>query len=440
MSFALADLDLCFEGVIPSIIATTAADGSPNIAYLSQVVRVDERHVAISNQFFAKTSANIRANPHASLLLVDGVSGQQFQLQVLWTRSLDRGEVFERMARDLAASSAQVGMDHVMKLRGVDVFEVRHIQRCPGPEIPPQAVRPAALGMTELADILCEVASQSRIEDIVDVVLRSACAIGGTSHALLAISEPSRSALITAGSCGYEEPGTGSELPLAGGLIAEACAARRPLKINDVSRLQRLTGAVASQLEDEARTIPVPSLRGVMSQIAAPLVVGDRVIGVLFVESERRLAFDAPRTAAMWALASQAAAMVAFVEAERSHGGGAVESRVSQPAGPEIRITSHGFDDSVFINDEYVIKGLAGRLLVYLVERASQEGRADFTNREIRLNPALRLPEFKDNLETRLLLLQRRLDERNLPVRLRRSERGRMRLELQGRARVTRLP
>ena len=106
----LRDLDDCFEGVIPSIIATSAADGVPNIAYLSHVVRVDEAHIALSNQFFAKTTANLRANPLASLLVVSARDGRQFRLDVTWVETREDGPLFERIAHQLHASSAQVGM------------------------------------------------------------------------------------------------------------------------------------------------------------------------------------------------------------------------------------------------------------------------------------------------------------------------------------------
>lgn len=96
------------------------------------------------------------------------------------------------------------------------------------------------------------------------------------------------------------------------------------------------------------------------------------------------------------------------------------------------RIVYYRYDDSVFIDGQYAIKGLAGRLLYYMLEQHQQSGRTEFSNREIRLAMQLHLLEEKDNLETRLLLLRRRLDEKNLPVRLLRSGRGCLALHLDG--------
>lgn len=128
----------------------------------------------------------------------------------------------------------------------------------------------------------------------------------------------------------------------------------------------------------QARKLPrrrsVPSLPGVMGKIAAPVVVWDQVLGVLPVESEKQLVFDAKRAAAMQALASQAGVTVALVEAQRSHGAGAMDSCVSQPKGSGDAHHFHGFDDSLFINLKSVIKALAGGLLLDLLERGSREG------------------------------------------------------------------
>jgi len=42
----------CLEGVIPVALATCAADGTPNVTYVSQAHFVDARHIALSYQFF----------------------------------------------------------------------------------------------------------------------------------------------------------------------------------------------------------------------------------------------------------------------------------------------------------------------------------------------------------------------------------------------------
>ena len=62
----LDSLRLCMEGAIPSMIATVDEHGVPNLAYLSQVQYVDQRHVALSFQFFNTTRRNILVNPRAT--------------------------------------------------------------------------------------------------------------------------------------------------------------------------------------------------------------------------------------------------------------------------------------------------------------------------------------------------------------------------------------
>ncbi|MEF0941638.1 hypothetical protein [Rhizobium sp. BR 362] len=70
---------------------------------------------------------------------------------------------------------------------------------------------------------------------------------------------------------------------------------------------------------------------------------------------------------------------------------------------------------------------------MHFLEDYVRSGKQDFLNREIRRDRRLQLPDFKDNLETRLILLRRRLEEKAGPIVLQRVDRGRLRLTLAGR-------
>jgi len=438
MSLRLSDLSACFEGVIPSIIATASADGAPNISYLSHVVRVDGEHVALSNQFFAKTAANVRANPKVTLMLVDGLTGDQFLLDISFVRSIDAGPLFDRIAGQLAASSAQVGMSDVMRLRSADVFRVRGIEKVPSPvAATAPAPRRAPVDLPALADAIRAIGRQAEAGAIIDSLLCGVQQVLGYANALVLIHDSHRQSLITTGSIGYENSGLGSEIVSAGGMIGAAAASGQTIKVSDMSRVRRFGEAIgleAGATENTTRTVVFPQLPMAMSQIAVPMVTRGVVAGVLFIESTERLAFSEEDAAALDILAGQAANALRASEGEAAAAETGHATATPEPAATEtdIRIVCHRFDDSVFVDGVYIVKGVAGALLRLMIEWRLGEGRSEFTNREMRLAAGARMPEIKDNLETRLLLLRRRLDEKQAPIRVVRIGRGRVRVEAGG--------
>ncbi|MBB3399354.1 GAF domain-containing protein [Rhizobium sp. BK060] len=438
MNPRLSDLSACFEGVIPSIIATASADGMPNISYLSHVVRIDEEHVALSNQFFAKTAANVRANPKVTLILVDGLTGDQFLLDIGFVRSVDAGALFDKIARQLKASSAQVGMSDVMRLRSADIFRVHGIEKVLSPVESALAMagRPP-VSLPALSEAIRVIEQQQEADEIIDSLLGSVQRVLRYDNALVLIRDNHRGCLITTGSIGYGRSGLGSEVAGSEGLIGAAATSGQTIKVSDMSRVRRFGEAIgldAEGAENTTRTVAFPQLPTAMSQIAVPMTARGAATGVLFIESTERLAFREEDEAALEILAGQAASALRASEREAAAAEPRPVATLPEPAaaGREVRVVHHRFDDSVFVDGTYIVKGVAGSLLRLMLEWHLNEGRSEFTNREMRLAAGARMPEIKDNLETRLLLLRRRLEEKRAPIRLVRVGRGRVRLEMEG--------
>lgn len=436
MTLRLSDLDACFEGVVPAVIATLSAEGVPNISYLSHVARVDDRHIALSNQFFGKTAGNLAAVPRAAILLVDGRSGQQYRAETLFVRSESEGPLFDRVAAQIAATSAQVGMASVMHLRAVDVFLVTALAPVateittappPVPEITPDRIA-AAVAPIVRAD---------NLGDVIEAVLTAVLDCTASDAASLFVCDEARDSLAMVGSRGYDRSGIGAEIALGEGVAGLAARQGRVVRVSDLSRVRRLGAAIRTTAnpEDQGKTIPLPGLEGALSQLAVPVMARGQPIGVLLAESLRRLAYLDRDEGVLDLVASVAGPAIALAEwAPRPAG-----TQTAPDAAPAITLTHHAQDDSVFVDGDYIIKGVAGRLLAYLAGVHLTSGRVEFSNREIRLAEEMRLPGYRDNLETRLLLLQRRLEERGAPVRITRPGRGQIRLEIAGTLSIRRL-
>lgn len=435
---ALTSIRDCFEGVIPSVVATLDAEGVPNVSYLSQVHLVDDDHVALSNQFFSKTADNVRATGRATIIVVSGRSGAQYSLALAYEASLTAGDLFDRMAAQLRAISTRQGAGEIMSLKSAELYRVEACRPIAGPKDAVQVAQTtlhskAGERLAQAARLSAAIGAESEADAMVDRALEGLISDFGFSNAMMLALDPAEGRLTTLASRGYPVGGAGSEVASGEGVIGIAATSGRPVRLSDMSRGRRMAAAVrASARLDADRYIPLPGLAEPQSQLAAPMISRGKTYGVLFTESPERFRFGTDDEEALTLIGGQLAACLRLADVEAGDLPAERPAVQQPPSGAPFRVKLFAYDDSLFIDDVYVIKGVPGRLLFHFLRIYAESGRRDFTNREVRLESALRLPDLKDNLETRLILLRRRLDERQTPVRLSRPGRGQIRLEVKG--------
>jgi adenylate cyclase len=286
-------------------------------------------------------------------------------------------------------------------------------------------------------------AAASRLEAVFDASLTGLDEVCGGLHALLLVHQPELGRLVTVASHGYPTTGTGSEVALGEGVIGMVAARRATMRIGNLQRMLAYARTVrrTTEADEPADEIRLPGLTDARSQLAAPMVARGSLVGVLAVESSSALAYDELDERALTIAAHLAASAVerellatSDAEPPTPVGAGAAER---EPAGQRgvgggasVTLRHYAVDGSTFLDDTYVIKGVAGRLLWKVVAEHAATGRTSFTNREAKLDRALELPEYRDNFESRLILLKRRLDEHEAAVRIRSSGRGRFELDV----------
>jgi adenylate cyclase len=422
----------CFEGVIPATMTTVSADGIPNVAYLSQVQFVDSEHVALSWQFFNKTRANLLANPHAMLVVIDPHTAAQYRLALEFLRTETAGPLFESMKAKIAGIASHVGMSGVFRLLGTDVFRVHLVEQVPGQPLPQPAQRSLLASLRRSAERL---RPDTDLESLLSDALNCLESEFGIGHAMALLYDQPGERLYTVASRGYDASGVGSEISIGDGVIGVAARERTPIRIGHMSAEYAYNRAIRDNAVDGGMraletAIPLPGLAESRSQLAVPMLAGQRLVGVLYVESPHDLRFSYDDEDALVALGRQLAMAIHISQSVADNGddAGASAEAAECPVGEPILVRHFPENDSIFLGDDYLIKGVAGSIFAALVRDVVEQRRTEFSNRELRLDPRIRLPDLSDNLEARLLLLARRLAERDAGIWIEKSGRGRFRL------------
>jgi hypothetical protein len=445
---ALADLQRCFAGVLPSIISTCSLSGVPNVTYLSQIFRVDQRRIALSRQFFNKTQKNVAENPFASVQVTDPVTLQTYDIDLRFDHSETTGPLFELMATRLQAIASHTGMLGVLELLSADVYEVLAIRELEDSLGPPAAAddaateeAPASLRteLRALSVVTDRLRRATDLDGLLSTLLDALRDELGFQHTMLLLPDETGRRLFSLASRGYGEAGIGAEVQLGDGLIGTVAERRKTIRITNIAASLSYGRAIGRSAQDQgahapSAEIPLPGLPDAQSQLAIPLLTQGRLAGVLAVESKNPLAFEEWHETFLDVIGHQLASaienMMLRAEAEEAH----AITRSAPPPKPTpaprvLKFCFYRNDDCVFVDDEYLIRNVPGRILWKILRSFVDDSRTEFSNRELRLDSALGLPAIKDNLESRLILLRKRLEQKCPELRLVPKCRGQFRLE-----------
>jgi hypothetical protein len=260
--------------------------------------------------------------------------------------------------------------------------------------------------------------------------------------------------LVAIASRGYPEGGAGAEIRIGEGIIGVVAEARKPIRISGLLRQMLYAYAVQKHAQEQgiaatARQIRLPGMANPESQLGVPLLVRGELVGVLCIESETGYRFHEEDRAAIELLGSYLAIAIQNMQlheaadgpartghsaregARDDQGDSGVRRRPdTAPAARRREVAYYERDECILVDGEYLIRSLPAKILWKLLTIHRATGRTEFTNRELRLDKSLNLPEWKDNLESRLLLLRRRLAQKCPAIRITPRARGRFALEL----------
>jgi adenylate cyclase len=408
---------------------------------------VDPAHVALSFQFFNKSRRNITENPHAMVSVLDPDTGQGWSLRLLYRHSETSGPLFDRMSWRIEAIASYCGLKGIFKLRAADVYEVLTIERLPDEEgvavtTPSRApIAPEVFTARALQDLSGRLQCADSLESLVDAILEGIEASYGFRQSMILVPAEDPGTLVTIATHGYEASGAGAEVPVGVGIAGVVAEARKPIRISGLMR-GMLYALAAKRTSENPEAfppprIPLPGLPNPESQLGVPLLVRDELVGVLCLESTVPYRFHEEDKASIELLGSYLALAIQNMQWQERQADAHAEAP-ALPAGPVTpapaavrhEVTFYEGEECLFLDGEYLIRSLPARILWKLLNEFTATGRTEFTNRELRLDRTLKLPDWKDNLESRLLLLRRRLEQKSPHIKLVPRARGRFALEV----------
>jgi class 3 adenylate cyclase len=150
-----------------------------------------------------------------------------------------------------------------------------------------------------IQQVSTEITSTLDLREVLEIVLGAMERVLGFRHSMLLLAEPAGDALVVAATRGYAQPGRGVRVRIGDGVIGVVAERQTPMRVGNVGVSLRYQQAIRARMQAAGQPVSagdtppaLPGLPDVQSQLALPLLVKDRLVGVLAVESPKPNAFD----------------------------------------------------------------------------------------------------------------------------------------------------
>ncbi len=149
-----------------------------------------------------------------------------------------------------------------------------------------------------IQQVSSEITSTLDLGEVLEIVLAAMDRVLGFQHSMLLLAEPAGDTLVVAATRGYGRPNTDVRVRIGDGVIGVVAERRTPMRVGNIGVSLRYLQAIRTRMQATGQApsgdgpVGLPGLPNVQSQLALPLLVKDRLVGVLAVESAKPNAFD----------------------------------------------------------------------------------------------------------------------------------------------------
>ncbi|RHX86571.1 adenylate/guanylate cyclase domain-containing protein [Leptospira stimsonii] len=142
-----------------------------------------------------------------------------------------------------------------------------------------------------IQSISAEILNTLDLDQIFERIMKVMDEVFGFKHALILMVQDGTEILKVVASRGYEEVGIGARVEFGQGVIGVVAKRKKIMRMVGISTQMRYAGQVGQSMGREEKKIELPGLKDAKSQIAIPLLVKERLLGVFAVESSEMNAF-----------------------------------------------------------------------------------------------------------------------------------------------------